>query len=229
VLTVVFMKWLDARGRWNAHYTYGADHVNRARRMVDRHLHIPHKFVLGTNDSVGVDKDIGIVPLRHDLLALGHRWPKLVLFAPDAHDLFGENILYLDLDLVILADITPLITQHDFRILKAFTKRMPYNSSMILLRAGSRSKVWNEFEPVKAPALVAENGISASDQYWIAKALGEHEATWDQRDGVLLYREKTLGLSGPPAGTRIVFFPGPVDPSMAEMQQRHQWIVDNWC
>jgi hypothetical protein len=228
LLTIVFMKWLDARGRYNAHYIYGPDHVNRARRMVDRHLHIPHRFVLVTNDGAGIDEGVEIVPLRTDLLALGHRWPKLMLFAPDAHDLFGDQLLYLDLDLVILGDITPLISQHDFRIVKAFTRRMPYNSSMVLLRAGSRPKVWKEFDPASAPSLVAENGISASDQYWIAKALGEREATWDQRDGVQLYREKTFGLSGPLLGSRIVFFPGPVDPSMAEMQRRHQWIVDSW-
>jgi len=174
-LTIVFMKWFDPNGRWNRIFVYGPEHVRRARRMVDRHLKIPHRFVLVTDDASGIDPDISVVPLRPDLASLGHRWPKMILFAPEARELFGERLLYLDL--VILDDITPLISDHDFRILRAVTRRMPYNSSRMLLRTGSRSRVWEDFRPERAADLVAENGISASDQYWIGKALGDQEAT----------------------------------------------------
>lgn len=227
-LTVVFMKWFDPNGRWNKRFIYGPEHVNRARRMVDRHLKVPHRFVLVTNDAAGIDSDITIVPLRPDLLALGHRWPKMILFAPEARELFGQRLLYLDIDLVIVGDITPLISHHNFRILRAFTRRMPYNSSMMLLRTGSRDQVWRDFKPEHAADLVEENGISASDQYWIAKSLGDREATWGEDNGVILYRRKIHGEAPLPPTARIVFFPGPVDPSMPDLQQAHPWIRENW-
>lgn len=227
-LTVVFMKWFDPNGRWNKRFVYGPEHVNRARRMVDRNLSIPHRFVLVTDDPSGVDPDIKIVPLRPDLMALGHRWPKLILFAPEARDLFGARLLYLDIDLVIMGDLTPMISHHDFRLLRAVTRRMPYNSSMMLLRTGSRDQVWRDFNPEKADALVQENGISASDRYWIAKSLGATEATWGEDSGVTLYRRKVHSESPLPPATRIVFFPGPVDPSMPDLQNAHPWIVQHW-
>ena len=226
MLTVVFMKWFDPNGRYNSLYTYSAEHVNRARRMVDRHLSLPHRFVLATDDATGVDADIKIVPLLPGLAKLGHRWQKLSLFAPGAKARYGQRVLYLDLDLVILSDITPLITDHDFRIAKAITRRMPYNSGMMLLTIGSRADVWSRFRMRDAEDLVAESGIDVSDQYWIFKALGPDEAVWSAEDGVVQYQSREDAAA--PGDARIVFLTGYADPSLPRIQESHPWVIDHW-
>lgn len=210
--------------------------------MVDRHLKIPHRFVVASDDPTGLDSDIEVVPLPAELLRLGHRFPKLLLFSPEAKALFGDWLLFLDLDLVILDDITPLISAHDFRIMRTFTERrekeMPYNSSLMLLRTGSRPQVWDRlgleegFAAERVAALMSDpvNRMGASDQFWIAKTLGGLEKTWrSDEDGVTIYRPDTLGaLDVPPPGTRIVFFPGRFAPSMDLLQRRHPWVRENW-
>jgi hypothetical protein len=198
--------------------------------MISRNMTTAHRFVVATNMPEGIAEreNLKTVPVREELVALGRCWAKLALFAPDAREVFGERVLYVDLDQVTLRDLAPLVTDHEFRIMDATNSTMRYNAGLMLLTTGARRAVWDGFHPSMAQRLVNENSIGASDQYWITKVLGPREARWTDRDGVMSYRRHAVGPGGPPEHARIVMFPGPYDPSMPELRQRHKWIKDNW-
>lgn len=230
MLTVTCWKW---QGRPGYHTRYTADHVNRLRRMVARHLRLPHEFVCVTDDAEGLEHGIRVVPLPR---AVGYNWhPKrpncyrrLSVFAADAGQWLGERIVSIDLDCVILRDITGLVDRpEDFVILgDGAPNATPYNGSLWLLRAGTRTKVWQTFDPHRSPEITKRAGIIGSDQAWIAHVLGPREATWTAADGVLGYGRDVIKRhrGTPPATARMVFFWGPHDPSRA----REPWVRDNW-
>jgi len=94
-LTVACVLWQgDFRGR-----TYSPEWVHRLRAMVARNLPTPHEFVCLSN--VPID-GINVIPLQSDLPGW---WSKLELFR---HDL-GKRVLYLDLDTLIVGDLSPLV------------------------------------------------------------------------------------------------------------------------
>jgi hypothetical protein len=224
MLSVVFMLWTDPRRR-NKHYSYTGDHVRRAINMVGRHLSLPHRFILVT-DGEGVDGSER-VPIDLSLLKLGASWPKLMLFQPSAPQLFGQQVLCMDLDLVVVDQLDPLITDDDFKVMRPTGRGMYYNGSMVLLKTGTRNQVWDQFDPKRAPILVGENPIGASDQWWYYKCLGPREKTFTTKVGVYQYLDVNQADSLP-SNARVVFFPGPYDPCMPEIRSKHKWIKENW-
>ena len=96
VLNVLCVKWGTK---------YPADYVNRLRSMVSRNLPLPHRFVCLTDDAAGLERGIETLPfLQTDL---EYCWNKLLLF--DRLPLEGVG-LYLDLDVVVTGDLTPIAT-----------------------------------------------------------------------------------------------------------------------
>lgn len=235
MLTVVCFHWFDPVNRWNSRFIYTHEHVNRLRRAVARNLKIPHWFVVATDDPTQ-DYDPGIVRVALDpeLRQHGARYAKLQLFAPDAELVFGgDRLLMLDLDTVIVGDITPLVCRsEDFVIARDFladkhpTKAI-YNSSLVLLNAGARCDV-REWFGQDAVAFVEFNEMLGTDQAWIALSLGPDEATFTRADGIYSFRFDLEAADGLPVGARIVNFHGAVDPSLPELQARHPWIVEHW-
>ncbi len=102
-VNVVCMKWGTL---------YGPEYVNNLKRGVARHLRRPHRFVCFTDDTTGLEAGIETFPLPELDLPAGHgdrRWRKLALFRRDIADLKGTT-LFLDLDLVVMADLEPFFT-----------------------------------------------------------------------------------------------------------------------
>ncbi len=88
---------------------YGPEYVNRLYGMVRRHLQGDFRFVCLTDDSSGVREEVRCLPIPPLDLPAGipeRGWTKLTTFAADLHGLRG-NALFLDLDVVIVDDITP--------------------------------------------------------------------------------------------------------------------------
>ncbi len=245
MLTVVCFKWFDPRGRYNDRVLYTAEHVNSLKRMVRRHLSLPHRFVCITDDEQGLDPDIRPVPIDGRIVsAAGNRYPKLMIFRTDAADWLGDRILMLDLDTVVVNTLDSLVSRdEDFVAWKdpnwdRNPKRGKFNSSMVLLRAGSHPEVWNSFEA--AIGVTVNSGhVAYSDQAWIWRALGENHPVWSAEDGVLSFKRnllrrklitRKLDLRKPtvlPPGARIVFFHGGIDPRRPDVQARHGWIREH--
>lgn len=235
MLSVVTWYWPPPRGYRSK---FSATHVNVLRAMVARHYPQPHEFCCVTNHPQGLHPSVRVIPDRQDFAQLasphgGHNptcYRRLRAFEPNAIVDFGPRFVSLDLDTVIVGDLTPVWDRpEDFVIWGETNPKSFYNGSMWLLRAGTRAKVWDTFDPRTSPALAYRAGKFGSDQGWLSYCLGKGEATWTTADGVYSYNvhlkhhPETL-----PANARIVMFHGSTDPDSPDAQ-RLRWVKDNWC
>lgn len=230
MLRVVTWFWRPAHS-YRSKFT--STHVNTLRSMVARHYAQPHEFVCVTDASHGLDPSIRVVPAWNDFAAVqnpnGRHNPscyrRLRAFAPDIETALGSRFVSLDLDTVIVGDVTPLWDRpEDFVIWGETNPRSYYNGSMWLLKAATRTKVWTEFNPKTSPMTAKNAGKFGSDQGWISYCLGKGEATWTTADGVYSYnvhlRSRPNDL---PANARIVMFHGSTDP-WSPVAQQIPWV-----
>lgn len=241
MLDVICWKWRTPGYRSH----FGPETVNVLRRMVARHLHVPHRFSCITDDPRGIDSDIRVIPLWDTYANIPNPsspqnpscYRRLKMFSAEARELIGENIVSMDLDVVITADITPLfVHDHDFVVwggqsVQPGTHRPYcwYNGSLMQLRAGTRTKVWDEFDPATSPGIAHRANSRGSDQGWISHCLGQQEKTWGTKDGVYSYRNHVFAMRNSiPANARIVAFHGKHDPWMPEVQRHSPWIVEHY-
>jgi len=234
MLSVVTWKW-QAKPGYRSVFT--ARHVNVLRNMVERHLHMPHRFICATDDPVGIDPRVEVVPLWDEIAPLSRPnnkpncYRRLRMFSSEVIPIFGNRILSLDLDSVIVKDMTPLASRkEDFIAWGDTAKNTFYNGSMMLLTPGARQRVWDEFDPRQSPGITALAGIVGSDQAWISHVLGPKEATWGEADGIYSFRNYfiRLGRTALPSNARAVFFHGKFDPWTPGVADNYPWVKENW-
>lgn len=197
--------------RWGNKYK--SEHVNVLRRMLVRNLSLPHELVCATDNASGLDSGVRPAPLERQLIGLGNAYPKLAAFRPDAASIYGgTRLCVIDLDCILCGNLDGLFARPEPFIIwrDALADRQParfeYNTSLILMDAGSRSEVWNSFNPRQSPQIVRKEGRCGSDQAWVSRSLNG-EAAWSAADGVLSWRFDVGGKSLP-RQARIVFFHG---------------------
>jgi hypothetical protein len=143
-MNLICMKWGEK---------YGPHYVNRLRSMVARHLPFPHRFVCFTDDAKGLDPGIEVFPLPEVELPDGlpeRGWRKLGTFHAGLAGLEGPT-LFLDLDLVIVGDLTPFFeVPGEFLIIRDYKpfRRDRYvgNSSVYRFEAGAWPGIIEEFQ-----------------------------------------------------------------------------------
>jgi len=235
--TVVTWKWPAPKG-YRSSFT--AESVNVLRRMVARHFPHPHRFVCVTHETDGLDREVEVIPPWDDFVSLvnpsGARNPscyrRLRAFHPDIAAAFGPRFVSLDLDCIIVNDLTPVWDRpEDFIIWGDTNPRTAYNGSMFMMTAGARPKVWTKFDPNTSPRLAHRAGCFGSDQGWISFCLGPRESKWKAADGVYSYRNELMNRpdAGLPANARIVFFHGEGDPWTPRIQARHSWVRSSYA
>lgn len=205
---------------------YNELHVAIWADMVSRNLTLPHELACVTEHRQGIPPNVRVIDPPHDFDAIriptwrDHRpqcLRRLAMFRKDAAELFGgDRLICFDLDCVIGGSLDSLFAgDEDFRIAKGTAPSRPYNGSLISLRAGSRTSVYDQFTPEGA----AEAGrrFVGSDQAWLAHILGPDEPVWTADDG--------LAFHGASAAEepRIKFYPGSTKPWDAkdEWTRRH--------
>ena len=179
------------------------------------------------------------------------QYPKLWLFSTQVSDILGDRLLYLDLDVVVTGNFDRLIPNEyvDFKIwahkygpswLSAFCSRKKrnqrafynarkrYNSSLIYLRAGSRSMVYDRFTEAEALAIKQKYQVAGSDQVWIYYALGPGQETWTSADGVYSYHRDLSDPSILPDDAKLVFFPGRWNPWDPEIIAASPWVTQHY-
>lgn len=229
-ITVACFLWLDPSRIWRG-YSYGDRHVHVLKRMVERHLSLPHRFVCIADAPVEGVETIRLDPATH---IEGTCYAKLMIWKPDIGKLLGERILCLDLDCVVTGSLDEIAGRTkdvvlwrnpNYRADAEPPRRAFYQSSMILLTAGARPEVWEHFDPLASPAAIAPHW-RATEQAWLSHILRHDEAYWDSSWGV--YGAGRLNSEGVgselPDDARIVFFPGRREPSQVETQRKHPWI-----
>lgn len=226
--------------KWGNHPDLNtARHVNILRRMVERNYRGEHRFICVTDNAAGIDKDVEVVPLWDDFSGLqsphGPRYPscyrRLKLFSKEIEAIIGKRFVSLDLDCVITGDVTALWNRPENIVLwKGKTNPTTYyNGSMLLMTAGARPHVWEEFVPTLSPRKATNARQFGSDQGWISYRLGPHEAAWGNGDGVYSYKiHVARNRGGLPPNARIVFFNGKDCDPADNAAQRLPWVRDNW-
>lgn len=224
MITVVTFKWATPGYR----ATFTSEHVNILRRMVARHYRKPHRFLCITDDPAGLDGGIETFPLWDDHRSVpnptgGGRpscYLRLKLFDPAMREVLGDRFVMMDLDAVVLGDLSPIFDRPEQAVFwKAPKVQWPYNGAMMMMDSGSRPQVWQDFDPATSPAETQARGYRGSDQAWISHKLGEGEATWTERDGVLYYGAMR-NRHNPPLHARIIFTTG----GSAPWTLRHPWV-----
>jgi hypothetical protein len=226
---------------------YGPEYVNRLYGMVARHLRGAFRFVCLTDNSMGVRPEVECMPLPSLDLAPGadRGWPKLTTFKADLHGLQG-TALFLDLDIVVVGDITPFFEQSgDFLIIKDWKRpwRITGNSSVYRFRIGAHADVLQHFienqREVRRRYRNEQEYLSHAMRdrsrlaYWPpgwCRSYKYHAITWWPSN---YWRTPIV-----PAGARIMIFHGEVNPPDALAGRRNRrfrfvkpapWVAEHWA
>lgn len=244
MITVVYFLWEDPGSQWRALYTYDESYVMRSMDLVDKYLTVPHSFVLATDaeriKELSVkfalsNHPIKMVPIDKNLYCAGKRFQKLMIWKPDAAEIFGEEILLMDLDNVPVGNMNRLVVgsfEHDVILWRNpcpnTRARTAYNTSIVYLKAGTRSFVYNEFNIKSAVNIIKNERLSGTDQAWVSRILGS-EKTWGVDDGVLSYTYDLLKKKAElPVDSKIVCFNGRVHQFSKSVKDSYPLLYESY-
>jgi len=223
-LSVLTFKW---RSDPNAREQFTAQHVNILYAMVKRNLTLPFNFFCITDDFTGIRSEVNLVKLWDEPYI--ERWNpshpncfrRLKIYSQEAKKLFGEKILLLDLDMIILKNINDLVDrEQDFVAWnKGGTK---YQGAIILHKTGTRSFLWDEFNS-DIPKLIKKEKRVGSDQAWVSMRLGPDEAVWTPKDGIYSYKVH-IRRKPFPENVKIILCHGKPKP----WQINESWIQEHY-
>lgn len=211
---------------------YGPEHVRRLERGLKRHMRTPFRFVCITDQPESLE-GIETIPLWDKCSGLGGCYNRLYTFSPDMRQLIGERFVCIDIDCIVMGDLTPLFSRPESFVINRYipspagdcAKDQDYNGGLYMMDAGARADVWDHFNPVISPMLVDaakdQGKVVGTDQAWIRLVLGSGEATFGPEHGV--YEARMIGRELP-ADAKLVFFAGRRDPSRCG----YKWARENW-
>ena len=227
---------------------YGPEYVNRLYAMVRRHLRGEFRFVCLTDRSEGIRAEVECLPIPSLDLPPGipeRGWTKLTTFEADLHGLRG-TALFLDLDVVIVDDITPFFEQAgDFLIIHDWKRpwRVTGNSSVYRFQLGAHADLLAHFrshvEQVRAQ--VRNEQAYLSDYLHARGQLAYWPADWCvswKYHCIPTFPTNWWKAPVIPEGARIIIFHGEVNPPDALAGQRNRrgrglrpapWIAQHWC
>lgn len=192
--------------------TYKAEHVWIWADMVSRHLSMKHRLACVTAETdlpPNVERIDPPGEFEDVKPSWGPRKPncfrRLAMFRRDAAKTFGKRFVSMDLDCTIGGALDPLFKRReDLVLLKGTHEQRPYNGSMMLITAGCRPQLYDEFD--QAAADVSGAAFLGSDQAWLMHCLGPNEATWGEADGVWTFHRWLPNVKR--VQPAVLFFPG---------------------
>ena len=235
IATIVCWKWEPIEGlpRTKKHAKYTHEHVNALLFMLRKHISIPFRLLCVTDNPDGISAEVEIVPLWEEFRGLGGCFSRLVCFKKN-FNLFGSRFFSIDLDCVIVGDITPILRRKEDFIIWApenNAKRLShYCGALWALDAGARPEIYETFDPKTRPPICARNKyVGGSDQWQISVAASDNEHTFTKDDGIYNFvPDIKQGGAGLPVDATIVFFNGRHMPDDAAIQIRHPWVGQHY-
>jgi hypothetical protein len=169
-------------------------HVANLKRQCAKHITLPHRFVVVTDD-VPAYKDTGIdaVPIwaspRDPKSTMQHwlfNYMRLGLFDPEIGGKIGERLLNLDLDMIIRENIDDIVSDPaPFKIM-ALQSRVQLQGGMFLVEPGSVTP--NPWEVLLNDPTIIERSRKwvGSDQAVLSELFYGRVPTWNEADGVII-------------------------------------------
>jgi hypothetical protein len=213
MLTVLTWLWNQPQGRTK----FTAEHVWIWADMVSRNLSMRHRLACVTTET-DLPPNVERIDPPGEFEKIQPNWGprkpncyrRLSMFRRDAAKLFAKRFVCMDLDCVIGGPLDPLFERsEDLVLFKGTNPDRPYNGSMMMIEAGCRPQVYEDFSA--EGARISGEQFVGSDQAWLALKLGRGEKTWDERHGVFWYGSLYQALAKK-VNPRILFFPGKVKP-----------------
>jgi hypothetical protein len=226
---------------------YGPEYVNRLYAMVRRHLRGDFRFVCLTDRADGVRREVECLPIPDLALPPGipeRGWTKLTTFEADLHGLTG-TALFLDLDVVIVGDITPFFElPGEFLIIHDWKRpwRVTGNSSVYRFGLGRHADVLAKFrrEAEAIRARFRNEQAYLSDEihhqgklhYWPDDWTASYKYHCIPPWPLNYWRAPVL-----PPDARIIVFHGEVNPPDAIAGRRNRrwrfvrpapWVAQHW-
>lgn len=217
---------------------YRPEHVNTLQRAVARNLSIPHRFICVADSSEGFDPAIEVVITPEEARRVGElrtpeggRFPscyrRLWNFS-DGAKAFGDRLLCIDIDLVPVRDWAPLFDRpEDFvgwRPYRDWGQKLRFGGGIYLLKAGTRTRVWTEFQGASSIRRARAAGYRGSDQAWLSYTLGRREPYYGRDAGIYSIRDMRGREQDLPGDARLVQFNGPVKPWASPLP----WVKEHW-
>lgn len=243
-LAVITYLWGEAsETRYNRERAYTADDVRILQRMVERHLSLPHEFVVVTDhpEAFADDSKIRAVPIDWSKHVPGTCFVRLMTFHPDGRRIFGaERVFQMDLDTVVVGGMDAIVDRPQDLVLwrnprrwmrsfpdDGYAKKLAYyNGSFVLHRCGILPQIWEDFDPASEWIKCARD-----DQWYLSALAGRDWPYWDHTHGIyrIAPEHHTYGIWGElPENARLVTFPGGTGkPWQAETIATHPWIVQH--
>lgn len=186
--------------------------------MLRRHLHLEHRLVCVTDDPAGINPGIKCEPIT-EFTDTPRCRRRMKQYDGEFASRLGPRILSLDLDVVILDDLTPIVDRPEAVCCWRVGYAGVYSGSFVLYDAYALDRLYRTFadSPEGFPRTVQPRGVP-SDQamlnYWLAKMRPRSLGVWTELDGFVTWFGKGYeklehhGMgprrATPPPGARIV-------------------------
>lgn len=186
----------------------GAEYVRKLRAQVKRHLTLPHRFFVVTDDASSLYPGMTCKPA-----ALPGWWEKIRLFKPG---MFEGRVLFLDLDTYLVGNIDDIASYGgQFATLQDFWRPQGLGPAVMLWEPGDfTASIWQEFEAQGKPMSHPQG-----DQFWLENL---DQGKFAKRIDILqrLYpgafvSYKTHAVEAVPEGAKVVCFHGKPRPHEA--------------
>jgi hypothetical protein len=212
-------------------------YVRRLRSMLARHLKIPHTLYCVTDDCASVEAGTVAVPMPAHLADTPRCRRRMWQFSRDRVAEFGPRMLCIDLDVVIVADITPIVDRPEVLVCWRVGYAGVYSGSFVLFDTGALHGAYDAFARNPAGYLKATRERNASDQAMLNLYLaGRRIPFWTEADGFVTwfgagYSKMEARGMGPtrtalPAGARIVVL-GSADKHVMD-EERLPFVREHW-
>jgi len=232
MINVVCLKWGNK---------YGPEYVNRLYSAVCRHTTKPFRFWCLTENSDSILPEIQILDLPCPD-QLDSWWNKFALFAPDNGLPVGEQIVYIDLDTLIVANIDHLLAVEsapDIVVLRDFYHGIAKSagqigSGLMSWRHGQYNHIWEQF--IVNPEHAIESVHPHGDQHWVESQISAWYC-WQDLFPRAVVSFKMHCQSGIPPGASVICYHGePSIPDSVTYSGRswrytitpQPWVLDHW-
>lgn len=196
---------------------FSLQYVVTLKRMVARHLTIPHKFVCLTDRSARIP---GIEVIRVDSPKKMYGWwSKIELWKPGR---FSGRVLYLDLDTLVVDSLEPIVRYPsrlalipDAGSFKSRTHSLVkrYNSSVMVWDAGVGDRLYENWNHDVTKRL-------HGDQDWIGEQIPDAD-----KMPIEWFPRLSSCLDGPPPEAKVILAKVPKN---IEAAHRYGWFRERW-